>query len=113
MTEPGTTISRAAVAESVDHWRSIKDPRSSSAKALRKAEARGARDSAATAEAAADAGTVAQLDRRAGAVAATRVLTPARIVQGRATAAEMPVERGGYTQADVDDLARRVREDGR
>lgn len=109
-TDPLNRYSRAAVAAGADHFRRVADGQAPSAKALRKAEAR---DAQGAAEIAGDADVVARLDRQAGALGATRVLTPARIVQGRATAAEMPIERRGYTQADVDDLARRVREDGR
>ena len=107
MSEP-STITRAAIAESVDHWRGVKDPRSASAKALRKAEERSVRSAAADAREAADASAMEQLDRRAGALGASRVLTPARIVQGRATAAEMPVEPLAYTDADIAALRARA-----
>ena len=109
--DPLNRYSRAAIAEGAAHFQAVADGQALSGKAARKAEKRLARDDQSAAEIAGEAEVMAQLDRRAGALGATRSLVPARIVQGRATAAEMPVESRGDTQADVDDLRARMAAD--
>lgn len=107
--DPLNTFSRAEVAAAAEHWRGVADPRSSSAKALRKAEKAAGREAAALTAEAGDAIVSDELDRRAGAIAATRVLAPARAVQGRGAMPES--EHRSYTAADVDGLRARIAAD--
>ena len=111
--DPLNRYSRAAIAEGADHFRRVADGQALSGKAARKAEKRSARDAQTASEIAGEADVLSQLDRRAGALAATRVLAPARIVQGRASADDMRTDRRTYTPADVEALRQRVQQDGR
>lgn len=111
--DPLNRYSCAAIAEGAAHFRTVADGQALSGKAARKAEKRLARDAQTAAEVAGEAEVMAQLDRRAGVLGATRALAPARIVQGRASPDDMAVERRTYTPADVEALRQRVQQDGR
>lgn len=108
-TDPLNLYSRSEIAAGARHFAHVADDIPGLG---RKPLGRAERQAAAAAEVAADHHVASQLDRYAGAAAATRALAPARQMQGRGPDDLSTDSYGrGYTPADVEALRARMEAD--
>ncbi|RYB07270.1 hypothetical protein [Lichenibacterium ramalinae] len=108
-TDPLNIYSRSEIAAGARHFAHVADDIPGLGK---KALGRAERQAAAAAEVAADHHITSQLDRYAGAAAATRALAPARQAQGRGPAdLSSDSQDRGYTLSDVEALRARMEAD--